>query len=778
MLPEGIPLALASTDVSSPGARLAADQRTTDWDAWFTPGRFCFLLGLLLIAAFPEVWFASHTFFYRDFGCFGYPLAAYHREAFWHGEIPLWNPLNHCGLPHLAQWNTMVFYPLSLLYLLGPLPWAVGWFSLGHLFLAGLGAYQLAFRWTGNRFAASVAGLAWALNGLSLHALMWPNNIAALAWMPWVLLVAGQAAQRGGRSLAGAAVVAALQILAGAPEITIVTWLMAGALCLADGGAPILSRLWRLAAVGLLSFGLTAMQMLPFLDLLRQSQRDANYATGVWSMPPWGLVNLVLPLFQCTPSLTGGVFSQSSQQWTSSYYPGIGVLGMAALALGRKAGPRAWVLAGIAILSLLVALGDATPLYPLCQRFLPGFGLIRFPIKFVVPALLCLPLLAAQAVADWRRLPAAGKQARRWSWLLAAAALLGLILVALQLAHSHPIPGGDVAATVQNGWERALFVVAVLGGLAWLPTNDSARSGWLLRWGLLLALGLDPLTHMPRQNPTVPVEAYAPVAALRTWTAPAAGERAIMHPRTKAFLDYAAHPDALLFTLGQRRALVPNWNLLEGIPVVGGFYALQPRQQRQVLDLLNNAAHFPEGLADFLSASRISSREELLDWENRPHARPWISAGQAPVFAEPEATLAGLASADFDPRTQVYLPPSVQKALPEIRTGQGRILSISQAGTRVRFEVEATAPTLVTLAQTHYPCWTARVNGEAVPIWRANHAFQAVLVPAGRSGVELAYRDRALQRGALLSVMTALGCALWAWRPGSARKACPGPTLT
>src|SRR2546422_376590 len=155
---------------------------------WFTPGRFAAFLAVCIFAAYPEVVLGLRTFFFRDFGYFGYPLAFHHRESFWRGEIPLWNPLSNGGLPFLAQWNTLVLYPGSLFYLFLPLSWSLSFFCLLHLFLAGLGMYFLAERWTGNSFAASFAGLAFSFNGLTLNCLMWPNNVAALSWMPWVVL--------------------------------------------------------------------------------------------------------------------------------------------------------------------------------------------------------------------------------------------------------------------------------------------------------------------------------------------------------------------------------------------------------------------------------------------------------------------------------------------------------------------------------------------------------------------------------------------------------------
>src|SRR5688500_14523438 len=114
---------------------------TLDW----SPRHFAAVLAGLIFISFPGVLLGFKTFFFRDFGVFSYPLAAYYRDSFWRGELPLWNPLNNAGLPFLAQWNTLVLYPPSLLYLLLPLPWSLNLFCLGHLFLGGISAYFLAW---------------------------------------------------------------------------------------------------------------------------------------------------------------------------------------------------------------------------------------------------------------------------------------------------------------------------------------------------------------------------------------------------------------------------------------------------------------------------------------------------------------------------------------------------------------------------------------------------------------------------------------------------------
>src|SRR5262249_50445576 len=160
-------------------------------------------------------------------------------------------------------------------------------FCLLHLWFAGLGMYFLAHRWTSNRLAAAVAGLVFAFNGLSLSLLIWPSHIATLSWMPWVVLSMRYAWNEGGTRLIAAALVGALQMLAGGPETILLTWLIVLALFGAEHGSSLLRKSQstnpqssdsvgaRRVAVKFLRFvivvalvtALTAIQLFPFLDL-------------------------------------------------------------------------------------------------------------------------------------------------------------------------------------------------------------------------------------------------------------------------------------------------------------------------------------------------------------------------------------------------------------------------------------------------------------------------------------------------------------------------------
>src|SRR2546430_15644883 len=155
---------------------------------WLTPLRFGGILALLLFAAFPRVVTGLDSFVYRDYGVLAYPFIQYAHESFWRAELPLWNPLSNCGAPFLAQWGTMALYPLSLFYLILPLPWSLTCFCFGHLLLGAMGIYFLAWRWSSSRFGAALAATAYIFNGVTFSCLGWPNYLVALAWMPWVVL--------------------------------------------------------------------------------------------------------------------------------------------------------------------------------------------------------------------------------------------------------------------------------------------------------------------------------------------------------------------------------------------------------------------------------------------------------------------------------------------------------------------------------------------------------------------------------------------------------------
>ena len=593
---------------------------------WFTPWRFAVLLAVLMCAAYLDVLTGQGTFFYRDFSPFGYPLACWHRKSFWRGEIPLWNPLNYCGLPFLAQWNTMTLYPLSLFYLLLPLSWSLGVFCLAHLFLGGMGMYFLAHRWADNWFAAAAAGLAYSFNALMLNSLMWPNNIAALGWLPWVVLAAERAWREGGRWLLAAALAGAMQMLTGAPEVILLTWLLLVSLLL---GQVLLAaqQWWRMAGrfllVCLWVAGLAAAQLLPFLDLLAHSQRDKAFGDSLWSMPLWGWANLLAPLYRSyqTPL---GPYAQPDQYWISSYYLGVGVLALALLAVGQFRRPRVLLLGALTLLCLLLALGNRGLVYPALKHLLPGLGFMRYPVKFMILPAALVPLLAAIFLGHCLAVPEAEWPRQRRGIVIVGVVLLGLIALLIGSALQYRLNDRWTIPAAATGLSRALFLAVILGGIIAVRQIHPAPVNRVAQLSVLVLLWLDAMTAGPRPNPTVPRWVYEPNLArkeLHLEPPPAIGKsRLLLDAEGERNVIYRPMTNGVDQVLYQRLVLYPNLNLLDDIPKVDGIYSLFMRESGEVFALLWCAPRFPNGLADFLALSQLNLAGQGQPLETPAHA--------------------------------------------------------------------------------------------------------------------------------------------------------------
>ena len=759
------------------------EPRQHDSRSWmdpFTPGRLVCLIALLLFTLYPGVILGTHSFFFRDYGVFTYPVAYYAHQSFWHGQVPLWNPLNNCGVPFLAQWNTSVCYPLSLIYMVFPLPWSLNYFCLGHLLLAGVGMYWLAYRWTQNRLAASIAGLVFALNGLMLNCLMWTSNLAALSWQPLVILWVEQAWRWGGsRRLVIAALAGAMQMLAGAPEIVVFTWTMLGMLWLGRvwrKQIPFWRTLRRFAIMVILIAGLSAVQLLSFFDLLKHSDRSSSYIIADASpMPVWGWANFIVPVFHCARTVFGDCL-QPNQVWVSSYYLGVGTLVLAAVAVWRLRPPLGiYGLAGLTLAGLLLALGSDGYVYAWLKHITPWIGFARYPIKFVSIPVFTIPLLAACGFAALQNTtPQSLKRTERSLFLLAAFLLLTIVFI-LATARWWLPPRFDWRMTWWDGAFRALFLIAVVGIICALIRIPPSRLRSFVGLALLASIGFDLVTSGLRLNPVVITKAFGPLE-LNMTSRPKYGEsRAMLSQQVESYLFFAGTHNPLYYYVGLRGALFENCNIPENIPKVDGFCSLHLKDEWDIDGTLygiyinkpqTRAPSAP--LLNFLGVSQISATNTIFAWQERKSYLPLATAGQQPIFANTAETMRQLGSTNFDPRHTVCLPLSERRKV-TVTNGCDAKVIVQQFGAQsAHLTVQAPAAALVVIAQAYYHDWHAFVDGRPVPLLRANHAFQAVEVPGGRNEITLRYVDWMFRLGAVISTLTLLGCLMGLFpKPGS-----------
>jgi hypothetical protein len=710
-------------------------------EGWLRPGSFASILALLVIAQFPRVIIGLETFFFRDYGFFGYPLGQFHRDAFWSGQIPFWNPYNNAGLPFLAQWNTLVLYPGSLIYLLLPLPWSLGIFCLAHQFLAGLGMYFLGRDSAKSNLPGAVAGIAYAFCGLLLCSLKWPNNIAAFGWMPWVVWRC--LAVTDGRTLGIAALVGGAQMLTGAPEVILLTWVIVGVLLVGESIAQRSARpvLFLAAIVGLVTL-IAAAQLWPFWDLLKISQRTVRFAGSDWPMPIWGWANFILPLFGTFPSYHG-VPAQPNQYWTSTYY--VPLAALAFVPFSWKAGWRARALMALALFGAMMALGEAGGLYAALRHVAPGLGFMRFPIKFVILPVFILPWLCAWGIGQ--------RPVARQFYL--PAALFAILAVVLAFLSPAQEPSQPPHVLISNGAARALW----LAMFAISFTIFLRAQEW--RWALVAMVAticIDALTHAPEQNPTAANWVFdRGLPQIKNPPRLGAG-RAMLTADAALKLDHLIRekPEDDIGT--SRLALFCNDNLIDRLPKVDGFFSLYPHESAQLIDFIyaNTNRSFP-GLEKLLCVSHRTARGKTGEWIETP-TQLWISGGQKPMPASRADTIQALLAPEFDPSDVVYLPVEIAPETNLARTVE--IRDVNWTAHKITFTTKAEKPAWLVLSQTFHEGWSAKANGAPAKLVRADHAFQGVLAPAGETHFELVYREPHFAAGVALSAVGALVAAL------------------
>lgn len=735
----------------------------------FSQKHVVLLLGIALAAVFPRVWFGLGTFFYRDFGVLAYPTIFYQRECFWRGELPLWNPYSNCGAPFLAQWGTMVLYPFSLFYLLLPVPWSLNVFCLAHLCWGGTGMSALAARWTGSRFAGGVAAVAFIFNGVTLSSLMWPNYSVALGWMPWVVFCVDRVlAERDRRKIVLASLAAGMQLFSGVPEIVLQTWMLIGAVCamrLAASQAKA-APICRISFVVLIAAGLAAAQLLPFIQLLQHSQRIGNADAIKWALPLASLGNFVLPMFRCALS-PQGMFFQLDQGFFASTYLGLIPLGMALLALRFQRETKVWALACLCVLSVLLALADSGGLHPVLRWLLPSLGLMRYPIKFVILTAFGLPLLAAYGYLTLRSQTEGARQSVLKFALFILSLLAAGVVALLLIGRKFPTIYEHHEVVLQC----ALWRIGILIGsglLLVLHAKDrGARRAAVLAGGLFVLLIGDALVGVPDKNPVLPASVLAPGfwELQNKGQMPKLGEgRFMISPAAEGQLLNSRVGNLEGDLVGKRLALWSHLNLLDGGAKVNGSSTLQLKEQKKIESILYASTNtdYPN-LRRFLNVAYMTAPGKVIDWQTASDPLPLITAGQKPLFRDAPETLAGLTNSAFDPSKLVYLPPETRAQVQATNATSANVNSVQVSAHRLSFAIEAAGPGMVVVAQTFYSPWRAQVDGQATPMWRANYAFQALQVPAGRHEVEIRYQDDAFRLGVLISLGTVLACALL-WR--------------
>ncbi|MBI2309844.1 hypothetical protein HYU89_03010 [Candidatus Collierbacteria bacterium] len=139
------------------------------------------------------------------------------------GRIPLWNPYNLTGAPHLGNWQSGVLYPTTLLFLIFPDPIAWSLHVLLQPLLAGIFMILFLRQLKISPLASLLGAIVFAYGGFMTSWFEWGTLGHALLWLPLALYGILRTKDEGRRTKISALTIFSLtmSLLAGHPQTSI-----------------------------------------------------------------------------------------------------------------------------------------------------------------------------------------------------------------------------------------------------------------------------------------------------------------------------------------------------------------------------------------------------------------------------------------------------------------------------------------------------------------------------------------------------------------------------
>ncbi len=717
-------------------------------------------------------------------------------DALRQGHLPLWTPLLGMGAPLMANHQSAVFYPPNWLALILPPEVAISILAVLHLSFAGVGVARLACRLGLGDFAVAITGLTFGLSGY-LTARLWFITINnAIAWLPWIVLASTplpplpthrEAVGRGGRGWGWGvrlSALIALQLLAGHAQSSFYTLLLAAA-WLAFHSLTDADR-WRAFFVNGLKFGLavffavglTAVQLIPTYELLRQSPRadaaEYEFAT-TYSLWPWRVLTFAAPDLFGHPADHNYV--GYATYWEDDGYLGLLPLlfaGYALAGLFRKRetrlahrektigeNPALSVRAAAnfslltVVVSIVLALGKNTPILPFFYRYVPGFDLFQAPARMLIWYTFAVSLLAGIGADQWQASP----RKRYWA-RLGIAGSVGMLMLGI---------AGALVITNQNATvlARGVAGAAATAALAFalILTQPLAPNRW--RWPALAFIALDLGLAAVRLNPTTGPSLY------RLQPAFSPGEGRIFQfaddeyqVKFSEFFRFKSFDDIDPQSL--RNSLLPNLSALNGTASANNFDPLRPERYVRYLEAMESSPR----LLDLADVQAIVKPDGVVLPRAEDTARLRV-VYNARTVADGAAALAAITKPAFDPDTEVILEPTSGFIVGQASSLSGKASWTLRVALRFpevlvvdpnRFVATVTLEQdgYVVLSDTYYPGWRVFVDGKPQPLLRANYLFRAVAAPAGQHEVVFEYAPLSVTAGLIVSVIAImLWIGLW-----------------
>lgn len=723
-------------------------------------------------------------------------------EAVKNFQVPLWNPYAFSGHAHMADFQTAVFYPLSIFGLFLP---QIEFWHLLRITPAVLAAF-FTFLYLRSLKLVTLACIFGALVfGFSPFILTWGEEVVmsphSIVWLPLILFgIERHLESRKKLFLAIIALSTAFSFFGGYMQTSIYMFIFIFFYLLLRARRKLFfsPHGWRLIGAFILGAGIAAVQLFPSAELFFNAARSEvalKEQLSGWLLPIESLLTYLAPDFFGHPA-THNLFRFGNAQ----YYEGILFVGVAALVFATYMiflEKNKWLVRFLAISGLAALLST-----------IDWFGarlFLSLPIPFLstsipnrvlfIPAF-CLAILAAGGFDRWL----STKDKNIFKSVLFIGGAYGGVLMVLALVrifgisyfeHKQFLTEGNWLVSARNLIiPMALFVATV----TILVANVYSRLSKQTAAVLIVVISFLHIFYFSQKYfsfstrdkvfPKSPILTFLQEnqGLYRSW---GAGEAFLennfatqyslfwpegydsLNNRSYGEFTYAMQGNKIdIFTFradaglgrGKTIELVENPARRRLLSMVGVKYVIAETGDGDLLERNDFKKVFEEGEYAIFENLTVMPRVFLAsNYEGPPDVfgeEPKTEAERLQREKERRKLIPEkLLREDFDWRNVIILEkPSPISA----QFGEGTVKMTSYKPHEVRVKTNSNLPKLLFLSDNWYPGWKASVDGDETEILRANYTFRAVALVPGEHDVKFYYDNNIFKIGAVISAVCLL----------------------
>lgn len=339
-------------------------------------------------------------------------------DAWRQGSLPLWNDFLFGGVAHLANPQTAALSPMKVIGLFFEPNRAMGITVAVQMVLMAIGGVLLLRRLGVQPPFALIGSVVMVVNGAVLMRSIQFEQIAVVAWIPWVLLgitAVLSTEYRSWLAIAGLAAATAMILVAGHPQMLYLAVVLAGLWTL---GVLLTTRSWTqpLTRIGDLAGAVVLGALAAGLHLVAFAAGVLDSA-GSGSRPLEALRSpLLSSRIQDLPRAVLGSISVDDPVLFAGSFEGLATIGVASSITAltgvvmiwrtRRLRPLAMVLTAAMITGIFWALGPRTGVFTLAYRVLPGFDLTRASSRWLTMTAIVASIALALGLQVLRHGPA------------------------------------------------------------------------------------------------------------------------------------------------------------------------------------------------------------------------------------------------------------------------------------------------------------------------------------------------------------------------------------